>query len=131
MGYLKAWRRGIAVIIACGLLLTAASGESLRKIKLPPPGKSIRIAGKLRSLEDHREFVFHGVGGAKVKVTLSGAGPLRGVVIFPSGEQEGGPGGAILDQPLPETGQYRLKVSESTMGEAWDGAFHIEISVAQ
>lgn len=131
MGPHRDWHRMPAVIISCWLLLTTASGESSRKIKLPPPGKSVRIAGMLRSMDDHREFVFHGVGGTKVKIELSGAGPLRGVVIFPSGQQEGGPGGKIVDQRLAETGQYRLKVSESTMGEAWDGAFHVEISVEQ
>ena len=119
------------MLVAFGLLLPAASGERSREIKLPPAGGSVRIEGKLRGIDDHRKFIFHGVRGIKVKIELAGAGPLRGVITFPSGRREGGPGGGILDQVLGETGWYRLKVFESTMGEAWAGAFNIKISVAQ
>jgi hypothetical protein len=129
MNLLNTPGRRLGVIVAFGVLLPIVSAKILRTIKLPPPGKSERIEGKLRGMDDRKEIIFHGDSGTKVKIELTGAGPLRGVVTFPSGH-EGGPGGSILDQPLPETGQYRLRISESAMGEAWEGNFTIEISVA-
>jgi len=119
------------MIIAFGLLLPIASADTAQEIKLPAPGQKISVAGKLRGMDDHKEFSFHGDSGTKVKIEVTGDGPVRGEVTFPSGDQEGGPGGDILDQALPETGQYQLKISESKMGEEWNGAFTIEISVAK
>ena len=124
--------RGISFIIAVGLLCGVAQAEGARKIRLPPPGKSIQIEGKLHGMADHKEFVFQGTIGMKVRIELSGAGPLRGEVTFPSqGKHEGAPGGIVLDELLSESGRYRLKVSESSMGESWTGRFKINISVAQ
>lgn len=123
--------RRLLVITAVGLLCCAAQAYGARKIRLPPPGKSIQIEGKLRGIADHKEFVFHGTIGMKLKIELSGTGPLRGVVTFPSqGKHEGAPGGIVLDELLTESGRYRLRVSESSMGESWDGRFKINISVA-
>jgi|SRR5208283_4870263 len=131
MKLLNAPGRTLATIIAFGILLPIASAKISHKIKLPPPGTSVRIEGKLRGMDDHKDFAFHGDSGTKVKIVLTGAGPLRGEVTFPSAGHDGGPGGSILDRPLPETGQYQVRVSESAMGEAWEGSFIIEISVAQ
>lgn len=125
-----AFRRKWAVGVALLLWLPAAFAASGQRIRLPLPGESVRVAGELRGMNDRRVYIFRGVRGTKVKIELSGAGPLRGVVTFPSGRYEGGPGGSILDQQLTETGWFQLRVSESTMGEAWKGAFAIEISVA-
>src|SRR5271169_848948 len=100
MNLLNAPGRRLAVVVAFGLLIPIASAKTLRIIKLPPPGQSMRIEGKLRGMDDHKEFSFHGNTGTKVKLELTGAGPLRGEVTFPSGNHEGGPGGGVLDQTL-------------------------------
>jgi hypothetical protein len=132
MKHTAASYRGLFVITAVGLLCCVVQAEGARKIRLPPPGKSIQIEGKLHGMADHKEFVFQGTPGMKVKIELSGAGPLRGEVTFPSqGKHEGAPGGIVLDELLTESGRYRLKISESSMGESWDGRFKINISVAQ
>jgi|SRR5215469_16785914 len=124
--------RGLIIITAVGLLCCVAQAVDGRKIRLPPPGKSIQIEGELHGMADHKEFVFQGTLGMRVKIELSGTGPLRGEVTFPSqGKHEGAPGGIVLDELLTESGRYRLKVSESSMGESWDGTFKINISVAQ
>lgn len=110
---------------------STAQAENARKITLPRPGKSLRIAGKLYGLGEKREFVFHALSGTKLKIELSGAGPLRGEVAFPSENHMGSPGGIVFDQVLKESGQYRLQIVESPMGESWEGAFNITISVAR
>jgi hypothetical protein len=132
MKFPSASHRGPIIVTAVGLLLFVAQAESARKIRLPPPGKSIDIEGELHGTADRKNFVFQGASGTKVRIKLSGAGPLRGEVTFPSqGKHEGSPGGVILDQLLTESGGYQLEISESSMGESWDGKFKISISVAQ
>ncbi|HXZ42854.1 MAG TPA: hypothetical protein VEG68_19100 [Terriglobales bacterium] len=123
--------RLLIIIVAVGLLLPVARGETARKIRLPASGKSLRIAGQVHGWGEKREFAFQGVTGMKLKIQLSGAGPLRGEITFPSGKHTGSPGRTVLDQVLEESGRYRLEVVESPMGESWDGAFNIKISVAQ
>jgi len=49
------------------------------------------------------------------------ARPTRGVVYFPGGGSSGQPGGRVFDGALPTTGDYRIRVTESSMGEAWSG----------
>ncbi len=120
----------LAAIVAFGILLPIASGDRLPKVKLPPPGNHARIEGKLRGMEDHKESIFRADRDAKVKMALAGAGPMRGEVIFPRGPRRRS-GGSILDRPLPETGEHQVRVSESAVGETWEGSFMIEISVAQ
>ena len=132
MKHPAASRRGPIIVTVVGLLLCVARAESARKIRLPPPGKSIHIEGDLHGIADHKKFVFWGTLGTKVRIELSGAGPLRGEVMFPSpGKHEGSPGGVILDQLLTESGRYQLEISESSMGESWEGRFKISISVTQ
>jgi hypothetical protein len=121
----------LVITVAVGLWLSVAHGETARKIRLPAPGKSISVAGKLHSLGDKRELVFQGVTGKKLKIELFGDGPLRGEITFPSGKHTGSPGGTVLDQVLEESGRYRLEVVESPMGESWDGAFNIVISIVR
>jgi hypothetical protein len=119
------------VALAFGSCVLIAQEEAPRKISLPAPGKSVRAEDRLHGMGETKQFVFHGVTGARVKIELSGAGPLRGEITFPSGHRTGSPGGIVLDEVLPESGSYRLKVSESAMGESWDGKFSVHISVAE
>jgi hypothetical protein len=121
----------IIVAAAFGCLVLVAQDEAARRISLPNPGKSVRIEDRLHRIGETKEFVFRGVIGTKVKIELSGAGPLRGEITFPSGRHTGSPGGIVFDDDLPESGRYRLKLSESSMGESWDGKFSVHISVAE
>ena len=50
-----------------------------------------------------------------------GAGPTRGIVYFPNRKTAGMPGGRIFDGLLPVSGDYRIRVSESTMAQPWHG----------
>jgi hypothetical protein len=54
-------------------------------------------------------------------LVVEGAGPTRGTVRFPDGRTVGQPGGRIFDDVVPATGDYRILVTESPMGEAWSG----------
>jgi len=52
---------------------------------------------------------------------VKGHGPTRGVVYFPNGRSNGQPGGRVFDGTLPVSGDYRIRVTESAMGQAWSG----------
>jgi hypothetical protein len=121
----------ILLALFCGMILIApAYASSARKVKLPAAGKSIRIESTIKGVGVKKLFVFHATSGTKLKIELSGAGPLRGVLLYPSGHQDGSPGGVIFDDTLTETGKYHLQVTESSMGDAWSGKFAVELSVA-
>ncbi len=64
-----------------------------------------------------------------MRVDIRGRGPTRGVVIFPSGKQDGGPGGVIYDDTIDEEGDYKIRVTESMMAEAWKGKFTVTIRI--
>ena len=66
-------------------------------------------------------FVVHLRAGQAVIVIVQGAGPTRGTVYFPNGQSQGQPGGRVLDQSVPVTGDYRIRVTESPMGSSWSG----------
>ena len=52
---------------------------------------------------------------------VEGAGATRGVVTFPNGKTAGQPGGRVFDGVLSASGDYKIHVTESPMGEGWSG----------
>ena len=96
MEHLRDLDRIFTVIVAIGLLFPDAYGEAAKRIKLPLSGRRARITGTVHGTNDYREFIFQGIRGTRVKIELSGVGPVRGVITFPSGAREGAPGGVIL-----------------------------------
>ena len=55
-------------------------------------------------------------------------GPTRGVVTYPSGQQDGSTGGVVFDTRVNETGRYHLRVTESSMGTAWRGRVIVDVT---
>src|SRR5947207_15583674 len=80
-------------------------------------------AGYLRGMRDEVNYVLRAKAGQHMRVEIRGRGPTRGMVTFPSGEGEGGPGGVVFDGNIPDTGDYRIRVTESSMANAWRGSF--------
>lgn len=85
--------------------------------------------GYLRGVNDQALFVLRAKAGQHMRVEISGRGATRGVVIFPSGNQDGGPGGVVFDDNLNESGDYRIRVTESSMANAWRGSFTVRIDI--
>ena len=50
-------------------------------------------------------------------------------MISPSGKQETQPGAIVFDYDLSETGDYKIGVSESNMGNSWRGNFTLKVEV--
>lgn len=88
-----------------------------------------RATGHLSGVRDEALFVLRAGAGQHMRVEITGRGPTRGVVIFPSGKQDGGPGGVVFDDSIDETGDYRIRVTESSMANEWRGSFVLKIKI--
>jgi hypothetical protein len=117
----------LVLMLSCIQASTAA--KRARRIRFKTGATAARVSGSLKGIGDEALFVLRARSGQHMKVNISGAGPTRGTVIFPSGKQDGQPGGMIFDDELTETGDYRIRVTESNMGEAWRGSFVLEVEI--
>lgn len=88
-----------------------------------------RASNYLRHIHDELWFVLRASAGQHMRVEIKGAGATRGVVVFPSGKQDGGPGGVVFDDVLDENGDYRIRVTESTMAEMWRGRVVVIVEI--
>jgi hypothetical protein len=88
-----------------------------------------RVTGHLNGVGDEAVFVLRAGSGQHMRVEINGRGATRGVVIFPSGRQDGGPGGVVFDGNIDETGNYRIRVTESSMANEWRGSFVLKIEI--
>src|SRR5712691_1554276 len=87
------------------------------------------VRGYLRGARDEANFVLRARAGQHMRVEIRGRGATRGMVTFPSGQGDGQPGGVIFDGILPDTGDYGIRVTESSMANAWRGSFTLIIDV--
>ena len=87
------------------------------------------VRGYLRGMRDEANFVLRAKAGQHMRVDIRARGATRGTVTFPSGQGDGQPGGVIFDGILPETGDYGIRVTESSMANAWRGSFTIVIDI--
>src|SRR5713226_730879 len=87
------------------------------------------VRGYLRGIRDEANFVLRARAGQHMRVEIRGRGATRGMVTFPSGQGDGQPGGVIFDGILPDTGDYGIRVTESSMANAWRGSFTVIIDV--
>ena len=122
-------------ILASTILLAALSGAVAQKESAPrrivfKRGATVaQVRGYLRGIRDEAWFVLRLKSGQHTRVEILGRGPTRGVVVFPSGKQDGGPGGIVYEGFIDESGDYRIRVTESSMAEAWHGRFTLKVRV--
>lgn len=117
-----------AVLVLCSAVSSCTHREGI--LIIPQAGQPVtRIQGTLSGIRDEAFFIFHARAGQHLRVAVSGENPIRGVVIYPSGKIEGGLSGTIFNETLTEAGEYRIRVTESTMGEEWRGKFILEIEL--
>ena len=117
----------LVIAFACS---SPASAEKDQRIQLKPNSTEARITGRLTAKNDEARYVLHANGGQRLTAELTGAGPLSGEVVSPSGKQEGQPGeGVFFDEQLTETGDYRIRISEGGRGEKRNVRFVLRIRV--
>ena len=110
------------LLIIIGAVCASAQTERAPQRIVFARGATIaRATGYMRHIHDELWFVLRASAGQHMRVEINGDGSTRGVVVFPSGKQDGGPGGMIFNGVIDENGDYKIRVTESTMGEMWRG----------
>jgi hypothetical protein len=97
------------------------------RITFAPGAYSGQAHSQLTGINSKQWFVVNANAGQTAVVVIEGAGATAGILRFPSGETNGQPGGRIFDGNLPVTGDYKIKVIESQMGEAWSGRVDVVV----
>ncbi|MFO1464252.1 MAG: hypothetical protein U1F66_10795 [bacterium] len=111
------------------LLWPAASWAKAQRISFKKGSTQAEVMGQLQGMKDQACFVARARRGQHMRVEISGDGALRGTLRTPSGGGEGQPGGLIFDGELTETGDYRICIEESPMGDAWNGKFQLKLVI--
>ena len=88
-----------------------------------------RVSGRFRGAGEEVLFVLRARAGQHMRVEIIGRGPTRGIITFPSGAEDGAPGGVIFDDDLTETGDYRIRVTENMMANARRGSFVLKVEI--
>jgi hypothetical protein len=85
--------------------------------------------GHLNGITSQQWFVVKASAGQTMVVVVKGAGPTRGIVYSPTGTTSGQPGGRVFDGVLSASGDHRIQVSESSMGEGWSGGVDVIVLI--
>ena len=117
------------LIVSASTIVFAQTRGAPQKITFARRATVARASGYLRGVRDEKWFVLRVQANQHVRVEIRGHGPTRGVLVFPSGKQDGGPGGIIFDGVVDEHGDYRIRVTESSMANSWRGRFTVTVEV--
>src|SRR3989441_13244042 len=118
-----------AVTLTIFIALSTVTAQTPTRINFARGANRGTARGYLRGVHDEVFFVLRAQANQRMRVDINGHGATRGVVIFPSGKQDGGPGGVVVDDKIDETGDYRIRVTESSMANAWRGNFTVIIDI--
>jgi hypothetical protein len=130
MNQSRCFSRSLAAV-AIALMCAAASAQKLpQRIYFSRGATRARATGYLRGIKDESVFLLRAESGQHMRIEIRGRGATRGTITFPDGQQDGGPGGVVFDGALPATGDYRIRVTESSMANAWSGSFTLIITIA-
>jgi len=120
----------IAFLTIAAFVCTPAQTENApRRITFARGATIARARGYMRRIHDELWFVLRASAGQHMRLEINGDGPTRGVVVFPSGKQDGGPGGLIFNDVIDESGDYKIRVTESSMANAWRGKFTVVVEI--
>jgi hypothetical protein len=120
-------RLTFALLVCCLWSHTLYAKET--RIKFRRGATSAIAQGWLNKVGDEAYFVLKARAGQHMRVTIKGKGATGGTVIFPSGKEDGQPGGTIFDDRIDESGDYRIRVTESQMAQSWRGSFTVKVEI--
>ena len=117
------------VILVASISASAQSERAPQRIVFARGATVARARGYLRGMRDSAWFVLHAGAGQYMRININAPDATRGTVIYPSGKQDGQPGGVIFDDTIDETGDYKIGVTESQMANAWRGNFTVVVEI--
>ena len=106
--------------------LCSSAQAAPRRIRLPHGPGPVFVHAYLNGFRGVARFFLHARRGQRLSLDSVGGGASVVMVSFPHGGQDGAPGG-IDDVLLPQTGDYRITVTEHRMGEPWRGRFTLKV----
>jgi hypothetical protein len=116
-------------ILAATLLLSGITAMAQTRINFAPGATRATVQGNLKGINDEAVYLVGAKTGQHLRVEIKGKGATRGSVTFPSGKSDGGPGGVVFEGTVPETGDCRIRVTESSMAETWAGSFNLIVDL--
>jgi hypothetical protein len=133
-GKVVSFRALIAATLAVSLLSFiqgSSLGAGATRISFQPGQTSTQVEGRIAQDGAAVYFSLRARAGQHLRVRITPMTPgliTAGVVIFPSGRRDGGPGGLIFDYDLTETGEYFIRVTRRQNKVA--GAFRLEVQLS-
>ncbi len=118
-----------ASTIAPAATCTAGARACPIRISLASGAYSGQGHAQMANIHSERWFVINARANQHMIVIVKGAGPTRGIVYFPGGGYAGQPGGRVFDATLKTSGDYRIRVNESSMGEGWSGRVDVVVVI--
>ena len=124
--------------LVAALLAELGSAVTVSRADVPPAVRRITFerganqgvgSGQLQSKSDELDFVVLARAGQRMRLSLEADGPTRGTVEMPNGDESGEPGEAFFDDVLPADGDYRIRIKESSNGEAWTGRVVLHVRI--
>ena len=109
------------------LLLCRGAAGAPRRIVVPHGQGTVRVRGALRGYKSRAVFALHARRGQRLVLFVVRGGPNVVMLRFPNGQHDGAPGGIRV--VLPQTGDYRITVTEHAMGEPWRGPFILQVTL--
>ena len=85
--------------------------------------------GKLTAMSDQLRFVVRARAKQHMLLSVDAPGATRSFVAFPNGDEVGSPGAVFFDDALPADGDYRIRITESPMGEEWQGSVTLHVQI--
>src|SRR5436853_3983160 len=98
------------VIVFAFVTASAQTERAPQRIVFARGATVARATGYLRGNRDAAWFVLRASAGQHMRITINARDATRGTVIYPSGKQEGQPGGRFFDDNIDETGDYKIGV---------------------
>jgi hypothetical protein len=111
--------------VLCGFADAARAGECLT-VK----DGTAREIGRFKSGAGEKSYCVYARAGQTMKVTITPLTPdmpTLGHIVFPSRQEDGGPGGVVFDDKLSEEGRYEIHVGRRFEKKA--GAFELSVEL--
>jgi len=107
----------LATMMIAAVVSTVSAQKAPQRIYFARGATVARVTGYLRGINDEGLFVLRAKAGQHMRVEINGRGATRGVVIFPSGKQDGGPGGVVFAS-CPITSPIRSQITSPVASPA-------------
>jgi hypothetical protein len=109
-----------------------AADQNDHPIVFKPGQTRVQVSGRFSKNVREVYFSFHANAGQHLLVTITPEATqliTAGTVIYPSGKQDGGPGGIVFDSNLTESGKYRLRVTPRQSQAEGTGKFRVLVEI--